>query len=325
MKTYMVKYKITSKNDNKFIVLSDFHSYFSKTLANYISSIKSNYIIIAGDVFNGDKWNSNKWVNKFKDFIDIISENHIVIISLGNHDLFTISKKGFNNFRSLKSKNVYPLFNESISFKDVCFTSFVPSKKYYSYFEQDRKKVINGIIREYNNLDKSINKRKINILVSHNPYHFYHSEVSSLINKDFDFIITGHFHDGWIPTKFLDNNYDKILDNGLHEAINDIVFRNDPYTISVNPKRILSRGMARIDENGYFTMLPNNKIYYFDRNSNSYTKSNKEEYMNSKTASLVISGAVNTFLKLKCFYPHITILETKKDKNILIANRKINK
>jgi hypothetical protein len=60
---------------------------------------------------NGYKWNKNKYFNKFKEFIDIISKNHKVIISLGNHDLWGIKKEGFNNFKSLNKKNVYSIYN----------------------------------------------------------------------------------------------------------------------------------------------------------------------------------------------------------------------
>jgi hypothetical protein len=48
MKIYNVDYKtILNKNNNyTYMLLSDFHGYFSITLANYIKDIKCDFIII---------------------------------------------------------------------------------------------------------------------------------------------------------------------------------------------------------------------------------------------------------------------------------------
>ena len=81
------------------------------------------------------------------------------------------------------------------------------------------------------------------------------------------------------------------------------------------PRRNLSRGVSYIYKDGYFILLPNNKIYFYDKKNNKYILSDKrklDERLNKeKVPGLVITGAINTFKKIKLWYPYITILKTK--------------
>ena len=74
--------------------------------------------------------------------INIIKTNTKVIIGLGNHDLWGLTKKGLTNFKNLKCENVYPIYNETIIIDDNTFTNFIPDKSCYNYFKQDSKKTI---------------------------------------------------------------------------------------------------------------------------------------------------------------------------------------
>ena len=120
--------------------------------------------------------------------------------------------------------------------------------------------------------------------------------------KDFDIIETGHLHDGWTPTKYIVKHYDKVLDKGFHEIFNNVILRRNPYKQTVKPKRILSRGIIYMYKDGYHILLPNNKVYYFDRDNNKYSLDSNIK----KAPAMIVTGAINTFMKLRMFYPYIT-------------------
>ena len=299
MKVYNVDYSIKFKGNSKYIVLADFHGYFNIKLANYISNIESNYIIISGDIMNGYSWNKDRCFKKFKRFIDIISKSHKVIISLGNHDLWGIKDIGFKNFKSLKSENVYPIYNENCIIGNDLFTSFIPDKICYNYFRQDDKKTISDILKTKIDIP---NGNYVKHLISHNPYHFYHNDIMNNIGKKFDMIFVGHLHDGYIPTKYLIKRYNKIMDKGIQE----ILVRKDKKT-HLKHKRILSRGIVYMCDDCYYVLLPNNEVYRYDK-SNKYSISTKEEI--PSVPPIIITGAINTCFRLKMFYPYILKLES---------------
>lgn len=319
MKVYNVNYSLKSEYNSKYIVISDFHGYFNIKLANYIKDIDIPFIIITGDILNGNGWNKYRHFKKFKKFVDIISVNHKVIISLGNHDLWGITEEGFKNFRSLKSENVYPIYNETCIIDNDSFTSFVPDKDCYNYFKQDKKETIDNILKTKFNVPSG---NYIKHLVSHNPYHFYHNEVMDKVGKYFDVIEVGHLHNGYIPTMYLHKRYDKILDKGLHEAIKHLILRTNCYKTHLKHKRILARGIAYMCDNCYYIYLPNDKVYCYNKQTNEYSICNKEKLDNLKTP-MVITGAINTCLRIPLFYPYVTTYElsNKYKVNIKIEKR----
>ena len=312
MKTYNVTYKLNAEHDCNYIVLADLHEYFSIKLAQKIKELDAKFVIIAGDIFNGINWTNEKKLNKFKNFLNIIKENKKVIVCLGNHDLYGLSKKGFKNFKNLKEENIYPLYNETCIIGNDSFTNFLPTVSTFSYLSQEKKRTVTRILKSYEGI-KAPDPKYTNHLIAHNPYHFIHNEVIKNISKHYDFIETGHFHDGWLPTKYLDKSYDLCLDKGLQEIIKNIIFHTDKYSLHVMPRRILSRGTAYMYEDGYFILLPNNKIYFYNKKENKYTLSNKSELkerLNKKRVpAIVITGAINTFDRIKVFYPYITTLK----------------
>ena len=66
-------------------------------------------------------------------------------------------------------------------------------------------------------------------------------------------------------------------------------------------------------KDGYHVLLPNNKIYYFNKKDFTYKLSDAKE-INNKVPALIVTGALNTFKKIKLFYPSITNFELTKDK-----------
>ena len=331
MNLYKVEYNISSKNDSKYIVLSDFHGYFDKRLASFVSNEKIDYVVIAGDLLDGYQWVNKKKLQQIEDFLRIISKNHPIIIGLGNHDLYGLRKKGLNNYKNLKNiENVYPLYNDVVIIGNNRFTNFLPRLSSFNYIKQDSKRTINELLRTYNNIEHvNKNSKYIEHLVAHNPYHFNHDIIRKEISSNYDVIETGHFHDGWIPTRLLDKKYDKYIDKGLHELIfKSMSFKRDN-SLVVSPKRNLSRGITYIFEDGYIVLLPNNSVYYYNYDSNKYFLKNKkylkDRLNEEKNPSLVISGAVNTFMKLKMFYPYVTKVNLTKEKDKYNSNRLITK
>lgn len=312
MKICKTNYKISSKANCKYTLIADLHGQFNASIAEYIQKQSNEYIIVAGDIFNGKNWNKKEKVNKFKKFLNIIKKNHKVIVSLGNHDLWNITDEGFKNFKSLKDDNIYPIFNETIIINNNSFTSFVPDKTCYNYLKQESKETIRKIVEEFKKIELP-DKKYIRHLVSHNPMHFYHNEIVDLIKDKFDVIETGHLHDGWTPTNYLIKNYDKVLDKGFREVVNNVILRKNPYKLTIKHKRILERGTIYMYKDGYHVLLPNNKIYYFNKKNFTYKLSDAKE-INNKVPALIVTGALNTFKKIKLFYPSITNFELTKDK-----------
>ena len=327
MNTYQVNYRIISRSTNKYLVLADFHGNFNLKLAKDISKNDAKYIIIAGDLLNGYAWTNHRKLVQLKKFLDIISDRHKVILCLGNHDLWHLSKEGFENFRNLENDNVITLFNETKIVDDNAFTNFLPSKECYSYLKQDKTKIVNKIIKQYEKIQPSSSKH-IRHLISHNPYHFWHTDIIKDVAKNYDIIEVGHFHDGWVPTKYLNKHYDTCLDKGIQEIIKNKFLFTNYLTLSVNPKRNLSRGIVYMYVDGYYLLLPNNKVYYYDRVNNHYQNINKEMLIKrlkkEKTPALVITGAINTFMNLKVFYPYMTTVELSNKYDANVSIKEIN-
>ena len=329
MKVYEVDYKIKSKSNDKYIILADFHGYFDFDLAIEVSNKKCDYVIIAGDLLNGYQWECKDKLKEIKDFLNIIAKDHFVIIALGNHDLMKLTTRGFDNFKRLgEIDNVYPIYNESIILRNNRFTNVLPSLDSFSYPKQDSQQTINELMASFTKIGISEHSKYTEHLIAHNPYHFNHKEVSGIINA-FDLIETGHFHDGWIPTEYLDTHYDECLNKNVQEVVKNKVLKTNPNSLSVNPKRDLSRGITYIFDDGYFVLLPNNKIYYYDSNDNTFSLSNKKtlnkRLKEQNVPAIVITGAINTFMKLPIFYPYITSVETTSKIDDFEAKRKIKK
>ncbi|MBR5370545.1 MAG: metallophosphoesterase [Bacilli bacterium] len=322
-KIYEVNYNISSKEDYDYILLSDLHGYFNKRIANRIKNTKTDFIVISGDLLNGHEWLKQRKLNKLKEFLSIIAEKHPIIICLGNHDLYNLNEEGLNNFKNLKEiKNVYPIYNESIILNNHRFTNFLPPIDTFNYLKQSSKNTINNLLKYLKDLEKvSNNSKYIEHLVSHNPYHFIDEKIIKEISN-YDIIETGHFHDGWVPTKKLDKSYDKYIDKNIQELLISLKKSN---SLLVTPKRNLSRGISYVYDDGYVVLLPNNSIFYYSNDKNEYHKKDTnyiiEKQKNKKTPALVISGAINTFGRLKIFYPYITHIKATKEKNVYKADR----
>ena len=325
---YKVNYKISSKKNCDYIHLSDFHGYFDMKLAEEIKNTDTEFVVISGDILNGYQWTNLKKLDQINKFLSIISEKHPIIVGLGNHDLFGLSKKGFKNFKELGNiKNVYPIYNESIILKGHRFTNFLPTLGTFNYLRQGSKKTVNRLLKCMDKLEPvSENSEYIEHLVSHNPYHFCDDKLIDKVSK-YDFIETGHFHDGWVPTKVIDKSYDKYFDKGLQELLRKKISFKKGNGLVVKPRRNLSRGILYILSDGYVVLLPNDSIYFYNYISNEYFKKDvnylNERLDNNKVPALIISGAINTIGRIKNFYPYVTHIAGTKEPYIYDAYREV--
>ena len=335
MNLYKVNYNIsldssikTDKTNKRYVLLSDLHGYFSSNLALEVSNIKCDYVIIAGDILNGRQWENDVKVSELIRFLGIISFSHPVIITMGNHDLNFLTAKGFKNFKELEIiNNVYPLYNESIKINSDSFTNVMPNLKTYSYFKQDNERTVYDLANTFSRLRTKKEENVTNHLITHNPYHVNHKEVTNLI-KDYDIIESGHFHDGFVPTKYIHDNLHFHKNKSIEEIFTRALRDGERDELYVKPKRDLSRGVTYIFDHGYYVLLPNNEIYYYDYFNNKYFLSTKREldemlYI-SKVPPVVITGAINSFMKLPIFYPYITTIDTN-DNYVYSAKSKIKK
>lgn len=319
MNVIETKYDICSKNKCNYTLLADFHGSFNNKLATLIRNKETDYVIIAGDITNGYEWSNMIKVNEIRRFISIIAEVHPVIIVLGNHDLYKINEEGFKNFKGLESiKNVYPLYNEYAILNNNRFTNILPRIELFDSSTQDSRSTVNELVDIYSKIKVADNSKHIEHLIAHNPYHFISKEMKDIISK-YDIIETGHFHSGWIPTKYLIKNYETLLDKGVQELIQNKIFKTDCNSLTSNPKRNLARGLVYIYEDGYYLFLGNNKLYFYNKVCNRYYEVNEEELITKlkkdKVPAIVISGAVNTFINLKMFYPSITNINLNNESN----------
>ena len=313
------KYDIYSNDKCNYTLLADFHGSFNITLAKSIRDTTTDYVIIAGDLANGNEWSKTAKVNEIKRFLSIIAEVHPVIIVLGNHDLYKITEEGFKNFKELERiKNVYPLYNEYAMLNNNRFTNILPRNELFSSATQDSPSTIDELVDFYSRIKVDDNSEYIEHLVAHNPYHFVHKEMKDIISK-YDMIETGHFHSGWIPTKYLISNFETVLDKGVQELIQNKIFNTDCNSLTTNPRRNLARGLVYIYEDGYYLFLGNNKLFFYNKDHNRYYEVSEEELFtrlkNDKVPAIIISGAVNTFLNLKIFYPSITNINLNNKSN----------
>lgn len=220
-KIHLTRYKLFNKNiknDIKIIVISDLH-YSDKIKDNklnmildFIRTCKPNYILFPGDIINSldeieDKSNYDRLINWFKRLTQISK----VIVSFGNHEYYkkdeltkkhTIGnpKKFYNKLNTIK--DVYFLDNTEYQDNEIEIVGFNenplyihPLNVFYTIFNPTKENKIGKIeeLKKLNNI--KLNDNKIKILLSHSPVYYKDKELLKL-TKDYDYIISGHMHNG---------------------------------------------------------------------------------------------------------------------------------
>ena len=234
-KFYVTDYQITTPNFNnktsqKVMIVSDMHYQVNvsrdlfKIIVKYAKETKPSVIVMPGDQIETIDFTSdvdNK--NFFESIIKDLSEIAPVIMIPGNHEIKNFDKENFKNrlnnssdinikaleyFKSLtKFKNVYFLNNEQIVINGINFLGFSP--RLSSYQKINDRDTLKEFIEDYINCNFKVNKDTYNILLTHSPLYLTNKNILNSIpdfNDLIDLVITGHFHDGYLPKKL-----DKLL------------------------------------------------------------------------------------------------------------------
>lgn len=214
MEVLLEKYEIrTSKIRKKIKIayLSDLHymnsmkEEYNKSIINKLIEMAPNYIVLGGDYFCGNgqfNFNEPKSMECLKDLLKKLKILAPVILTLGNHDLsISYDLELRKLFKDLEENDLYPLDNESIEFDDIRFTSFYPTRESYaiSYISDKKLKMI---VEDWNKYNLTTNK-KYNVLCHHLPDTILDERIQEQLKSiyDFDLILSGHAHNGWLSPK----------------------------------------------------------------------------------------------------------------------------
>jgi len=145
-------------------------------------------------------------INELITFFNDISKKVKVIISLGNHDVFSNYHTFFNKLDKLD--NVYVLDNFCYCDQFIYVCGFTLSRDYY--YSNSMGEDIDILLRHLDKHKEMINnlpKSKIKIALLHSPMKLTDSRVLDKI-KEYDLVLSGHMHDGMVPEflKFLFGN-----------------------------------------------------------------------------------------------------------------------
>lgn len=206
---------IMGNYDFRMVMFGDLHytdCFNDKKLDVILKGIRDSdplYVLIAGDLIDGtDFLYSNKEKKeRLLDFLRVLGRDYKVFITRGNHDL---AKR-----RNGKVKDLMVDFWSEVSLIPGVFLSC--DKSFYEddrviiymleldfeYYYNDKGESIE-ILKDKLDKDKKLfsnmDKNKVKIVICHSPV--YMEDVSSYF-RDFDFIFSGHMHNGMV-TYFCD-------------------------------------------------------------------------------------------------------------------------
>ena len=240
-------YTINNKFNKVIAVFSDLH-YFDKfddklflEIINNLKTNKPDYICIAGDIVDDSKYLDVEILrNRLKNFLKFLGAIAPTFIVQGNHDQMTaknLSHKKYikeEYYLNLNLDNVYYLGNSNKIIDDINFIGFNPDYSYYEELPHEDKKTL---LEELKKIKKLILKDKYNIVLFHSPITITNKYVIDNFDnfKDINLIITGHMHNGLVPSYF-----DKYKNNrGLI----------DPHNVLLPP---ISRGIKKVNNTDLF-------------------------------------------------------------------------
>ena len=228
-KFYEEKYNVSSDyytyNDKRLAIMSDIHYHrhvdkeLYKLLVLYAMETNPDYIIMPGDQIETNAFlDSEEDKIFFERFIRSLVEICPVIMIPGNHEIHNLEVKTYfrknskenikciNYFESLnKIKNVYFLNNEQINLDGINFMGFSPSIETYLKKGQ---RAIDKYLNDFIDADFIVNSDEYNVLLTHNslPLTVNNTYKSVYEFHDTDLVISGHWHDGYLP-KFMDKRF----------------------------------------------------------------------------------------------------------------------
>ena len=279
------------------LTISDLHSYTTDVrkaarLAEVIKSQNPDIIFIAGDLYSGGTpWEGGEKLNRFKAFIQNISEACPVCITWGNHDIRDINdinkETRISNLRRLEEVrpgSIYPLYNENVFINGMEIVGYVPR---FELMEDEGLKIqLHGIahdefIKDYERDGVKFQNKPgyLNVYLGHDP-HLIAASENGIGLEDLsvcDFFITGHLHNGYKPLFEPIEKMKKLftgsgfkgfeLDMGYTEQQTGIVDKDNNMIpgskkLWIGPTN-LCRGIVYIDNDAQqkFLQMPDGKFY----------------------------------------------------------------
>ena len=261
-------------NNYKIIVISDLH--YNKTIKdkklsiikNYISNIKPDYIVFAGDIIDSNNLFDDPILeNKLYKFLIDLSKISKLIIGIGNHELYYYRKKKeffFNKkfFDKLnKIDNIYVLNNNYYEDNNIYIYGLTLRFNYYVGYKEIEN--IDEFIKSIDTVPNIKKDNKQSFLLVHSPIHLINKKRYNKSNNklkyiydklsNYDYFITGHMHNGCVlpglnelwksdkgiisPKKeFFTNNSRNTLN-----SINDKLLVNGPITTFHGNKKLFNK------------------------------------------------------------------------------------
>ena len=279
------------------LTISDLHGYTTdikkaSRLAEVIKKQEPDIIFIAGDLYSGgNPWEGGEKLERFKAFIENISEAAPVCITWGNHDIrdinYTNEKNRIDNLRRLENVrrgSVYPLYNENVFINGMEILGYVPR---FELMEDEGLKIqLHGIahdefIKDYERDGVKFQNKPgyLNVYLGHDP-HLIAASENGIGLEDLsvcDFFVTGHLHDGYRrlfdPIDKMKRLFTKTglkgleLDMGYTEQQTGIVDKDNNMIpgskkLWIGPTN-LCRGIVYIDNDSQqkYLQLPNGEFY----------------------------------------------------------------
>ena len=212
------------KKDTTISLFSDFHvskDSNEKKLTNvidFLEKIAPNYIFLLGDIIQ-DTNMSYTLMTKLYKYLSTMGEIAKIYMIYGNHDLQTrkqgkwVKYENEDYYSMLNDvDNLTVLDNETITLdENIAITGIKLPYKYYNVAYEDNKLYLE-LLNEYikRNLLGKLNNETYNIFLQHTPNNIIDKEtyleilknIKEKLNRDinFDLIISGHLHNGLVPS-----------------------------------------------------------------------------------------------------------------------------
>ena len=356
--------KLNSNKTIRTLTISDLHNYTNSTsrlirLAEAIKEEEPDIILFAGDLLDdGRFWGGGKTLDKFKMFVQNVSEVAPVCLTMGNHDIrgMNLTNKNIrlDNFKRLENErpgNIFPLFNDKIIVNGMEVVGYVPKLELVE--REGARMQIHGLahdrfIQDYKEEGIKFENRNetLNIYLGHDP-HLIGASENGVGLEDFsvcDFFVTGHLHDGY---KFLFMPIDKIkrvitgkglgyleLDKGFTEQDAGLVDKAGNFIIGSKRLRLgptnLCRGIIYIDNNSEqkFLQMPDGKFY--KNNANELNVQiwipideiiAREEILNNNLHFMLISEGIKPGLFSNERFATMNIIDIKGNENKSFRHR----
>lgn len=229
MKLYVDRFGLSSGKigkDKTILSIADLHINrilnpdILKIIVDYIKTYSNeiDLVVIPGDIMNSWNFLDKNCMKKLLYFVRSIAEVTDVVISLGNHDVFRMTKGEMNRFMQLnKFPHIYALYNEYVELEGMRVIGFSPSHKTYNDHI--------AYIREFKKMNPSFDESQYTLLLNHDPLQITDPFVIKNMKEELkyiDLILAGHLHNGYVP---------KIIESIFKESIKDKGIQESPKSI----------------------------------------------------------------------------------------------